>query len=64
MAKAYDSIRLLLLLQRISLPDTFNKWILNLFQDRNMRVITSFGFSDPFTAANGIDQGDSISPLI
>src|SRR6266496_3970554 len=67
MAKAYDSISmegLLLSLQRIGLPDTFNRWILDLFRGRHMRVITMFGLTDSFSAADGIDQGDSISPLI
>src|SRR6266542_2371963 len=67
MAKAYDSISmegLLLSLRRIGLPDSFNSWILDLFQGRRMRVITAFGLIDSFAAADGIDQSDSISPLI
>src|SRR6266542_5197258 len=61
MAKAYNSISmegLLLSLQRIGLPNAFNKWILILFKEHNIRVITSFGLSGQFTAADGIDQGD------
>ena len=29
-----------------------------------MRVITAFGLTNSFSATDGIDQGDSISPLI
>src|SRR6266542_1217008 len=67
MAKAYDSVSmegLLLSLRRLGLPERFIQWILDLFQGRHMRVITAFGLTDPFSAADGIDQGDSISPLI
>ena len=67
MAKAYDSISmegLRMSLERLGLPASFTNWIINLFAGRFMKVITAFGLSPTLDAANGIDQGDSISPLL
>src|SRR6266498_29979 len=66
MRKAYDSVSiesLKLALLRIDLPLPFVNWIIDLFTDRKMAVITHFGLSKYFTGKDGIDQGDAISPL-
>ena len=67
MSKAFDSIGMVPLkkaLERIKLPSTAVKFLINLFDGRSMRIITEYGLSDAFTAADGIDQGEVISPLI
>src|SRR5438034_10287017 len=67
MRKAYDSISLeglRLALNRIALPAQFVSWIIELFTNRSMNVITNFGLSPILIAKDGIDQGDAISPLL
>src|SRR5688572_30973725 len=67
MSKAFDSIGMTPLryaLKRIKLPNTAVDFIVNLFQYRKMKIITNFGLSEELTAADGIDQGEVISPLI
>jgi len=67
MAKAFDSVGLTPLkksLERIKMPDNINRFIIDLFNDRQMRIITSYGFSDTCTGEDGIDQGETISPLL
>ena len=67
MAKAFDSVSMIPLkeaLTRIKLPIAAISFIINLFRGRSMRIITEYGLSDTFTAADGIDQGEVISPMI
>src|SRR5204862_7965260 len=67
MAKAYDSIGLTPLryaLKRIKIPTNVIDFIISLFFNRQIRIITSFGLSQPFTGRDGIDQGETISPLL
>ena len=67
MKKAYDSVSLeslRLALRRIEVPETLTNWIIELFNKRQMRVITDYGLSPFFMAGDGLDQGDSISPLM
>src|SRR5256884_6119500 len=67
MSKAFDSVGMVLLtfaLKRIKLPQLAIDFFINLFKDRNMRIITNFGLSDAFTAKDGIDQGEVCSLLI
>src|SRR5437016_6071667 len=67
MQKAYDTISLeglRLALDQIALPTQFVSWIIELFTNRNMNIITNFGLSPTLTAKDGIDQGDAISPLL
>src|SRR5579862_1351691 len=67
MKKAYDSVSLQSLriaLQRIDLPALLVKWIINLFRNREMQIITDYGLSPSFSASDGIDQGDALSPLL
>src|SRR5204862_2262077 len=39
-------------------------FITSLFDKRQIRIITSYGLSGPFTGEDGIDQGETISPLL
>jgi len=67
MKKAYDSVSLqslMIALQRIDLPASLVKWIINLFKNREMQIITDYGLSPLFSASDGIDQGDALSPLL
>ena len=67
MAKAYDSISmedLRMSLNQIGIPTIFTNWIIDLFEGQSMQVITAFGLSPSLNAADVIDQGDSISPLL
>jgi hypothetical protein len=66
-AKAYDTISLSMLeraLKRIKIPPRFINLILDPFKERKLRVITSLGPTQPITAEDGIDQGETISPLL
>src|ERR1043166_6934585 len=66
MAKAYNSIGLIPLyhaFKRIKIPNNIIEFINNLFFNRQIRIITSYGLSQPFTGNDGIDQGKTISPL-
>ena len=67
MAKAYDSISmegLRMSLDQIGIPVTFMNWIISLFAGRSMQIIIAFSLSPSLNAADRIDQGDSISPLL
>src|ERR1051325_10405271 len=67
MAKAFDSVGLYPLrkaLERICIPATAIDFIINLFDQRNIKVITAHGLSNGFVAQDGIDQGEVISPLL
>src|SRR3989337_1678453 len=66
MAKAFDSVGLEPLKQaliRIKAPDELINYIIDLFHNRQIRIITSYGLTDIFTGEDGIDQGKTISPL-
>ena len=67
MSKAYDSVNsdmLELALHRIRIPPIIVTIIINLFQNRLNSVITPFGNSPEYLVEDGIDQGDTISPLL
>ena len=40
------------------------KFLLNLFNLRRRKVITSFGLIQEFIAEDGLDQGEVVSPLL
>lgn len=66
-AKAYDTISLDMLkkaLIRIRLPSKIIQLILEPFTNRSMQVITDSGLSKEIIAGDGIDQGETISPLL
>ena len=65
--KAFDSVSnemLKLALKRIKIPATIVKFIAQLYEKREIEVITSVGNTDRFQAVDGIDQGEVISPLV
>src|SRR5205085_10442695 len=67
MCKAFDSVSihaLELAMRRIKLLKNLITFIKQLFQDREIRVITDEGPTDFFVAGDGIDQGEVISPLM
>ncbi|GBB93419.1 hypothetical protein RclHR1_21690001 [Rhizophagus clarus] len=66
-SKAFDSISLEFLslaLKHINLPPNAIFCIINLFRDRQIQVATAFGSSPIFQAEDGINQRDSLSPLL
>ena len=67
MSKAYDSVNLTLLqksLQRLALPNSITNAITNLLTDRHNQVITNLGLTPSYPVLNGIDQGETITPLL
>ena len=67
MKKAFDSVlleSLKLVLWRVKIPKRTIKYILNLFDKRQLRIITAYGLTEEITAGDGIDQGEVISLLI
>ena len=67
MAKAFDSVGLTPLkfaLQCIKLPPNIIEFIIHIFKERKIKIITTYGLSNGFTAEDGIDQGEIISPLL
>jgi ribonuclease HI len=66
MSKAYDSVNFDLFklsLQRIQFPTPLINILTNLLFDRNNKVITNFGLTQSYQVQNGIDQGETITPL-
>ena len=66
-AKAFDTVNLVMLqkaMQRIKIPDKAIKFIINLFQNRTLKAITEYGLTKEITAGDGLDQGETISPLL
>ena len=51
-------------MHRIKIPELIINLIINVFDRRQIKVITAVGLSDGFTANDGIDQGEVISPLL
>ena len=51
-------------LLRIKLPEVAVNFILNLYKERKIKVVTSFRLTEEFEAKDGIDQGEVISPLV
>src|ERR1043165_1173149 len=67
MKKAFDSVpleSLELALRRVKVPEKTMKYVLNLFDKRQLKIITAYGLTEEITAGDGIDQGEVISPLI
>jgi hypothetical protein len=66
-AKAFDTVNLEMLhkaLTRIKIPEKAINILLLLFQERQFKIITNNGLTDSITAGDGIDQGETISPLL
>src|SRR6185295_13531147 len=67
MSKAYDTVHILLLiktLQRIHIPTSIINLLNYLLNNRQNSVITSIGLTQPYTVQDGIDQGETFSPLL
>ncbi|GBB84289.1 hypothetical protein RclHR1_01090028 [Rhizophagus clarus] len=68
MAKAFDLVEIVLLLnvlKRIKCPPPLILFIIHLFENRKLRIITEYGLLDCFQAGDDrIDQGETISILI
>jgi len=67
MSKAFDSVNITTLekaLQRIKIPPSITKLIIYLLSHRTNRVITDLGFTEPYPVQDGIDQGETFSPLL
>jgi ribonuclease HI len=66
MSKAYDSVNFDLFqksLSRINMPTQLINILSNLLLNRNNRVITNLGLTESYSVQNGIDQGETITPL-
>jgi hypothetical protein len=67
MSKAYDSVNFNLFkhsLLRLSLPQPIINILSNLLINRQNEVITNFGLTSSYQVQNGIDQGETITPLL
>jgi exonuclease III len=67
MSKAYDTVninRLSSAMQRIKIPTKLINIITNCFSNRQNTVITYFGNTEWYPVEEGIDQGDTISPIL
>jgi Reverse transcriptase (RNA-dependent DNA polymerase) len=66
-AKAYDTVSLAMLekaMLRIRIPAKIISLLLEPFSKRVTRVITDIGLTKEIIAGDGIDQGETISPLL
>ena len=66
-AKAYDTVSLEMLeraMKRIHIPPEMIQIINNLFHERQFKIITHIGLTNQITARDGINQGETISPLL
>lgn len=67
MSKAYDNVNINMLthaLRRIKVPEMFIEMVKENFENRRNTVITATGNTDPYSVQGGIDQGDTISPIL
>ena len=67
MSKAYDSVNLTLLKQSLlclALPLKTINTIIDLFTNRHNQVITNLGLTSLYPVYNGIDQDETITPLL
>src|SRR3954451_3319517 len=67
MTKAFDSVGFTPLrkaMERLKIPEHTISYIIDLFDKKVIRVITAQGLSEPFIGEDGIDQGETISPLL
>src|SRR6185295_3213600 len=63
----FDSVSLYALelaMKRIKIPIVTIDFILNLFYNRQSRVITHWGTTDAIEINDGIEQGEVLSPLV
>jgi hypothetical protein len=63
--KAFDSIEMIPLqkaLERIRMPPSTINFIINIYKNHKIKIITAYGLTDAFTTYDDIDQGEVISP--
>ena len=53
-----------LAMKRIKIPSRFVNLVTELFTSRYNTVITAYGNSNPYKTEIGIDQGETLSPLL
>ena len=51
-------------MERIKIPNKAMAFIINLFKDRILKTITDYGLTQEIIAGDGLDQGETISPLL
>src|SRR5260364_44589 len=67
MKKAFDSVPLdglVLALKRLKIPANIIIFIIELFNNRNIQIITAKELTESFCAEGGIEQGEVLSPLL
>jgi hypothetical protein len=67
MSKAFDSIHIPTLtkaLHRIKLPISIVNLLIFLLSNRTNQVITDYGLTKSYSVEDGVDQGETISPLL
>ena len=67
MSKAYDLVHIPLLkiaLQRLKMPTGIAKLITKIFTNKTNYIITNIGNTNNYTVHDGIDQGETITPLL
>ena len=67
MSKAFDSIHIPTLrkaMERIKLPTPFINLLTFTLSNRSNQVLTSLGHTNPYAVEDGIDQGETISPIL
>src|SRR5690242_8275331 len=67
MSKVYDSVNFTLFkhsLSRLALPSSIINILSDLLTDHHNQVITNLGLTFSYPVYNGIDQGETITPLL
>ena len=67
MSKAFDSVHIPTLtkaLNRIQIPKSITNLLNFLLFNRTNQVITDYRLTKPYTVNDGIDQGETFSPLL
>ena len=67
MKKVFDSVSLVMMekaLKRIKLPKIAISFLLNLYNERKIKVITEYSLTEEFVAGDSLDQGEVVSLLM
>ena len=67
MKKAYDSVGwepMKVALKRIKMNQTYMSILKDLHCNRTSCIITAHGFTDPYIVQDGLDQGETHSPIL
>ena len=51
-------------MKRIKIPTNTTNFIINLFENCKLKAIINYGLTKEITAGDGLDQGETISPLL